>query len=176
MKILSVFPLLAILSVHSIASAQEKVPFKIGIQADLSVPSGVALGLEARLPHLPWFKLGLSGTYTLAPGLRGNLLLDPINFPIVPVANVDVGWQSPFTVPNLKNSPSSTWTYCDLQGGLAVGSRDGFRFMLLAGMSYLDGNVSGLQGFVNTSQGVSFGDPHFNGWVPNAKMSFNWLF
>lgn len=168
----------AAIAVTDYAAADEN-SFKVGTQFDLSVPSGVALGLDTRLPYLPWFKLGLSGTYTLAPGIRGNLLIDPIKFPVVPVANVDVGHQFPFTVPGVSNSPSVDFDYVDLQGGLAFGSRDGFRFLMLGGMSYLNGTAHNVQALVNSNAnvaGLTVADPNFYGWVPNAKLGFEFLF
>ena len=152
------------------------VPFKVGMLFDLSVPSGIALGLEARLPHVPWFKLGLAGTGTLNGGIRGNLLIDPIKFPIAPVANIDIGHQFPFKIPSLTNSPSIDYTYYDLQGGIGLGNRDGFRFMLMVGMSYLDGTVANFQKLITNNPSLTVGDPVFHGWVPNAKLGFNLLF
>jgi hypothetical protein len=171
----------ACMCVSGIASAQPSQPpvvqeqprYKfIGMSFDVGVPSGVALGLEGRLPYMPWFKLGVAGTFTLAPGVRGSLLLDPIRFPVAPVANFDVGYQSPITVKNV----SGSFTYEDIQGGLAFGSRNGARFLLLAGMSHLSGDVSGFQNIVSTSNGVSFGNPTFNGWIPSARLGFVCLF
>ena len=158
------------------AKSEQYVPFKLGMLFDLSVPSGVALGIEARLPKVPWFKLGLAGTGLLGPGIRGNVLVDPFKFPVVPLLNFDLGHQFPFAVPGVKNSPDIDFTYADFQGGLGVGSRDGFRVMLLGGMSYLDGTAHNFSGLLGTSKGVTVGDPNFNGWLPNAKIGFNWLF
>lgn len=167
---------LMLTSASAFADEAKPVPFKLGMEFDLSVPSGVALGLEARLPHVPWFKVGLAGTGTLAPGIRGNVLIDPIKFPIAPVANIDVGHQFSFKAPGVSNSPSFAFSYCDLQGGLGLGSRDGFRFMLMAGFSYLDGNAHNFQGVLPATKGLTVGDPHFTGWIPNAKLGFSLLF
>jgi hypothetical protein len=161
---------------HS-ASAQEAPRYKfIGMQFDIATPSGVALGIEGRLPYVPWFKLGIAGTYLLSPGVRGNLLIDPIRFPVVPVIDLDVGYQSPFTVPGVNNSPSGSFVYEDVRGGLAFGSRSGARFLLLAGMTHLSGSVSNLQSSITASPGVSFGNPHFDGFVPSVKLGFEVLF
>jgi hypothetical protein len=153
--------------------------FKLGMNFDLSDPSGIALGLTTRLPYLPWFKLGLDATYTLAPGIRGNLLIDPIKFPVAPVANLDFGHQFGFKVPGVSNSPTIDFDYVDLQGGLAFGSRDGFRFLLLAGMSHLSGTAHNFQGVISSSsstQGLTIADPNFSGWVPDAKLGVEFLF
>jgi hypothetical protein len=162
-----------------VASADEN-SFNLGMNFDLSAPSGAALGLDARLPYLPWFKVGVSGTYALAPGVRGNILVDAIKFPIAPVLNVDVGHQFPITAPGVSGNPTVDFNYLDLQGGLALGSRDGFRFMLLAGMSYLDGGAHNVQGAINSNNNsgttLVVGDPNFHGWAPNAKLGFTLLF
>jgi len=160
-----------------VAPVANPYPFKLGMSLDVSVPSGAALGLEARLPHVPWFTLGAAGTYLLAPGVRGSILIDPIKFAVVPVANIDLGYQSSFTVPGIKNSPSVDYTYVDLNAGLAFGSRDGFRFLLLSGMSYLDGGAHNVQGALgNSAKGLTVADPAFNAWTPNVKLGFKLLF
>lgn len=160
-------------------SYSPRYPFKLGMNFDLSVPSGVALGLDARLPQVPWFKLGLSATATLNAGIRGNILIDPIKFPVAPVANIDVGHQFGFKVPGLDNSPTIDFSYTDLQGGLGFGSREGFRFMLMGGMSYLWGTANHFQGVLPASastEGLTIADPTFHGWVPNAKLYFIGMF
>jgi hypothetical protein len=152
-------------------------PFKLGISFDISAPSGVALGIEARAPHVPWFKLGFDVTTTLAPGYRFNLLIDPIKFGIAPVGNIELGHQTEFTIPGVDNSPKVDFTYCDLQAGIGLGSRDGFRFLILAGGSHLNGTAHNFQGVVGQPvDGLTIGDPRFNGWIPSAKLGFNYLF
>jgi hypothetical protein len=178
MKKLVIASLIALSSIFVSASAlaDNQTPLKAGMSFDISVPSGLALGAEVRLPYVPWFKLGLAATGTLMPGIRGNILIDPIKFPIAPVANVDVGHQFAFTIPGVSNSPSIDFTYCDLQGGLGFGSRDGFRFMIMAGMSYIVGSAGNFQNFVAPGNGITLGDPRVSGWIPNAKFGFNLLF
>lgn len=173
---LGLFAVLALACVSVSARADDATPFKVGMGFDLSAPSGAALGVEARLPHVPWFKLGVSGTYLLAPGVRTNVLIDPINFVIAPVANVDVGHQFTMKVPGISNSPSMDFNYLDLQGGAAIGKRDGARFLLMAGMSYLDGSVQHLDKSFTLPGGTTVGSPKFNGWVPNIKTGFELLF
>jgi hypothetical protein len=171
--------IVGLLCYSSIAMADEdkkSVPFKVGMTGDVSLPSGFALGLETRLPHVPWFKVGVAGTYSLSLGIRGNLLFDPIKFPIAPIANIDLGHQFQFTIPNTKNSPAIDFNYCDLNAGIGLGNRDGFRFMLLTGASYLWGTAHNFQGVLPTSNTLTISDPNFRGWVPNVKVGFNFLF
>jgi hypothetical protein len=156
--------------------APSRYPFKVGPTLDLGLPSGVALGLQFRLPSLPWFKINGAATYTLAPGIRGGLMLDPINFPVAPVVTADIGRQFPFTVPSVSGKPSVEFNYGDVLGGLAFGSRDSARFMLLVGESYLNGSVRNVQGAIKNSNGLTFNNPTFSGWVPSARIAFNFLF
>jgi hypothetical protein len=159
------------------AEKTNKYPLKGGLVFDLSLPSGVALGGEVRLPYLPYFKVGAAMTYTLAPGLRANILLDPIKFPVAPIANFDLGHQFGFSLPSLKNSPTVDFTYEDIQGGIGFGNRDGFRFMILGGMTHLSGTAHNFQGVItNSPAGLTIADPQFSGWIPSAKLGFNWLF
>jgi hypothetical protein len=149
----------------------------LGMLFDISVPSGVALGLAGRLPSVPWFKLGLAATGTIAPGIRGNVEFDPIKFPIAPILNMDVGHQFPFSIPSVKNSPDVEFSYVDFQGGLGLGNRDVFRFELLAGMSYLFGGADNFQGVIGSlPAGLKLGNPSFDGWIPNVKLGFTLLF
>jgi hypothetical protein len=178
-KFIAVSTLFAAVSVAGISFASDTDYFKVGMNIDLSMPSGAAIGLDARLPHVPWFKLGLSATATLAPGIRGNVLIDPINFPIAPVANIDIGHQFGFTVPTVNNSPTVNFDYIDLQGGLGIGSRDGFRLLLMVGMTHMDVAINNFQGVVSSNavgQNLTVADPSVTGWVPSAKLGCYWLF
>jgi hypothetical protein len=166
------------LGIATVAFADENnsVPLKAGMSFDIGAPSGVALGVLVRPPYIPWWKVGLAITGTLNVGIRANILIDPIKFPIAPVANLDIGHQFPFAIPGVSNSPKVDFTYENIQGGLALGSRDGFRFMLLAGMSHLDGVAHNFQGVLPATNGLVISDPNFSGWVPSAKLGFSLLF
>jgi hypothetical protein len=169
----------AALLCSSVARADDN-SFKVGGQVDISLPDGVAVGPQVRLPYLPWFKLGAEFTYTLAWGARGSLLIDPIKFPVAPVAEATVGYQSPFTIPGLDNSPSISYSYQDLNVGLGFGKRDGFRFLLLSGMSHINGQAANFQQLVNahttTVNGLTIGSPRFDVWVPDFRLGGEWLF
>jgi hypothetical protein len=174
-RLLAISSLAATLLLSPAASADE--PFKVGGTFDIGTPYVAATGLEVRLPLMPWFKLGVSGTYSLSPGVRGNILIDPIKFPVVPVANAEIGYQSPFTIPGVSNSPTATFTYETLDGGLGFGRRDRVRFFIMGGMTHIDGSVSGTDHLFTLSNGVAIGNaPTFDGWIPNAKLGFSVLF
>lgn len=149
----------------------------LGMQFDIGLPSGVALGVVGRVPQVPWFKLGLAATGTLMPGIRGNVMFDPIKFGVAPVANIDLGHQFPFAIPGVKNSPDIGFSYVDLNAGLAFGNRDKFRFLLLSGYSYLFGSASNFQALITSApKGLTLANPTFTGWIPNLKLGFEWLF
>src|SRR5271166_4587020 len=168
-----VLAMLGSMVVPSVAHADEAPRERIlGMQFDGGDPSGIALGIVGRVPSVPWFKLGLAGTMTLAPGVRGTLLADPIKFPIAPVAAFDLGHQFGFKVPSVSNSPTVDFTYYDVMGGLRLGSRDGSGFLLMAGMAHLNGEARGLQAALPQEPGVSVGDPKATAWIPAVKLGF----
>lgn len=157
------------------AASADPNSYKMGGAIDVGVPSGVAVGVVERLPFVPWLKFGESFTYTLAPGVRGNVLLDFLNFPIAPVANIDLGHQFPITVPT--KDARFDFSYVDLQIGGALGRRDGARFMILGGMTHIfDGTGYNVQSVLPSTTGLSLANPHFSGWIPNAKLAVEWLF
>jgi hypothetical protein len=149
--------------------------FALGPTLDIGLPSGAAVGLQLRLPSLPWIKVNGAVTYTLSPGIRAGIVLDPIKFPIAPVITADIGRQFPFTVP-VTGKPGADFNYEDVMGGLAFGNRDSARFMLLVGESNLNGTVRNVQGAIKDSNGLTFNNPTFSGWIPSAKIAFNFLF
>ena len=173
---LLVVSLLACLCVSTSAYADNSNKFDMGILFDISAPSGVALGVEARLPYTPWMKLGVAATALTYPGIRGSVLLDPIRFPIAPIVEADFGHQFTMSAPVIQNSPTVSFNYFSGLGGIGLGSRDHFRFMLLAGMSYLDGYVGNVEKTFSLPTGFSIANPTFHGWAPSAKLGFNVLF
>jgi hypothetical protein len=150
--------------------------FRVGMTVDASFPAGLAVGIQERLPYLPSFKISESFTYTLAPGARLRLLVDPIKFGIAPVLNADIGWQSQFNIPGFHNPPAIEWTYETLGGGLALGNRDGFRFLLLVGMTHFNGTVSHIDGVLPTTNGIVISNPTINAWTPSGGLGVEWLF
>ena len=153
----------------------EHYPFKVGAVWSIGIPSGMELGLEARLPNMPWFKLQAAATYTLAPGMVGSILIDPIKFPVAPVLNFDFGRQFPFTVP-VNGRPGGDFDYANFMGGLAFGERDSARLLLLVGESYITGSSHNIQAVFADSNGLTIADPKFNGWIPIGKLEVEFLF
>jgi len=174
-KSLIVSVLSSVMLLSGVAAA-DNTSLAVGANIDISAPSGAAVGLDLQLPYVHWAKVGVSATYLFAPGVRGNILLDPIKFPVAPVLNFDLGYQSSFKLPSTDKSPDISWTYEDIQGGLAFGSREGFRFLLLGGITHLDGSASNFQNTVKTSNGITVGSPTFQVWVPSARLGIVWIF
>jgi hypothetical protein len=152
--------------------------FRVGGAVSLATPYGFGLGVNFRLPYMPWLKVAGSGTFNLAPGLMASALIDPIRFPIAPVINLDAGWQSSIKVPGFSNPPTLEWTYENIFGGLALGGSksDSTRVLLLAGMTHIDGSASNVQGVLPKEGNISLANPTFNGWLPGAKLEVEWLF
>jgi hypothetical protein len=177
-KIFTALSLVAALSVPAMASAREDNPdqLRLGPTFDLATPSGVALGAVAELPYMHFLKWDISATYLLSPGVKGGVVVDPIRFPIAPVLDLDLGYQPSFTVPGVASSPSASFSYEDVRGGLSLGNRDKVRFFILVGETHFDGNASNLQGTFTLPSGVSISDAHFSGWVPSVKLSLTVLF
>jgi hypothetical protein len=181
-KLLALGSLATILSLSAASLAEESQRANppvamVGASFDLSVPSGASLGLEATSPrYFPYAKVGLAATYLFGMGWRSNLLVDPINFPVAPVADFAVGHEYNFTVPGVANSPTANFSYEDVMGGLALGHRDGARFLLLAGATHLNGNVYDLSKSVSVGDGISLGNPRFSVWAPAVKLGFEVLF
>ena len=138
-----------------------------GMYFDIGAPSGLALGVLARHPKFPYVKLGAAATMLVNGGLRANLIIDPIKFPVAPIVNIDIGYQFPFAISDNQLS----FTYSDLQGGISIGNRDGFRFVVLAGAAYVSGYVSHFQKPFSIPW-IKVDEPSFSGFVPSAKIGF----
>lgn len=177
-KIFTALSMVAALSIPTMASAREDYPeqLRLGPSFDFGTPSGVGLGVAAELPYMHFLKWDVSATYLLSPGVKGGVLVDPIRFPVAPVLDLDVGYQSSFTVPKMSDSPSASFSYEDIRAGLAFGRRDHVRLFLLGGETHVDGNVSNLTGTFTLPAGVQVAGAHFSGWVPSVKLGLSVLF
>lgn len=144
----------------------------VGMNFDVGAPDGAALGVVVR-PHLNWLRLNLAGSYNgLAPGVRGGLTLDPINFPVAPTATFEYGHFWDGTVPGVHQSPEVGYDYANLHVGLEFGKRDVWRFYLRGGATWIDAHAGGFQSTINLPNGVSVGDPTIQGWLPSGKLGF----
>ncbi len=165
--------------VASSALADEPKPrFKyVGMQLDLGVPDGAALGVVVR-PKLNWLRLNVSGTYNvLAPGIRGGLTLDPIKFPIAPTFTLEGGHAFEGKLPGVE-MPGISYDYLNIHGGLEFGSRDSFRFFIHGGPTYMGVHTSNFADSVgNTDKSITISDPTVSiRLIPTAKLGFALLF
>lgn len=171
-----VLPLaLAMVAIPAIASAEESPRFKyVGMQMDLGVPDGAALGVVVR-PKLNWLRLNVSGTYNaISPGIRGGLTLDPIKFPIAPTLTFEGGHSFRGSIPGVDSVPDLSYSYVNLHGGLEFGSRDSWRFFIHAGPSWLSAQTYNFSDSIgNKDQSLTVSDPNVSARVfPTAKLGF----
>jgi hypothetical protein len=149
---------------------------KVGMGLDIGVPDGAALSIAVR-PGLDWLSVAGAVTYNgMAPGLRLGATVAPFASIVSPTLTIEGGkaWQG--TVPGVSGSPSLGYTYANFHLGIDVGSRDGLRFFLRGGVSYLDMSAS------NMSPSSSLGDigitsPSYSGWLaPSGKLGIATFF
>jgi hypothetical protein len=147
----------------------------VGMQFDLGVPDGAALGVVVR-PYVNWARLNLSGTYNgMAPGIRGGVTLDPIKFPVAPTLTFEGGHAFDGSVPGTGTSlPKFDYDYANLHLGLEFGNRDRWRFFLQGGPSWLHVNTNDFQSVVGSSDAsLRIGNPTANvSVIPTAKLGF----
>jgi hypothetical protein len=141
----------------------------LGVQADVGVPDGAALGLVIR-PKVDWLRLEAAGTYNaLALGGRLGLTLDPISFPVAPTLTFEGGFAGQGTVPGHANLPGVGYGYVNFHLGLELGNRDSWRFFVHGGPSFLHVTTSNFQNGVGLgASGVTLADPTADVWVVPA--------
>jgi hypothetical protein len=160
-------------TVSSTALADEN--HYIGFQADVGAPDGANIGIVAH-PGIQWLRVVASGSYNyLSPGLRGEITLDPIKFPVALTLTADAGYFFPGSVPHLNNSPSLAYSYYNLQPGLEFGRRNRWRFFLRGGYSLIDAKLTNV--IINNDKTFIFSgaDAQLHG-APSAKLGFCVLF
>jgi hypothetical protein len=149
---------------------------KVGMGLDIGVPDGAALAIVVK-PGLDWLSVAGAVTYNgMAPGLRLGATVAPFATIISPTLTIEGGhaWQG--TVPGVSGSPQIGYTYANFHVGIDVGSRNGLRFFLRGGVSYLDMSAS------NLSPASSLGDigitsPSYSGWLaPSGKLGISTFF
>jgi hypothetical protein len=147
----------------------------LGLQFDAGAPDGANLGIVAH-PYIQWLRVGVSGSYNyLSPGIRGEITLDPIQFPVALTLTGDAGYFWPGSVPHLNNSPSFSYSYFNLQPGLEFGRRNRWRLFLRGGISFIDAKVSHI--VINNDPTFLFSDAGAKVVAaPSAKLGFCVLF
>ena len=151
----------------------------IGVQLDVGVPDGVALGLIVK-PKWYWLAVGASGTYNgLAPGVRGSLKLDPIRFPIRLTLTGELGYSFMGNASKWvgEDTPEISYTYANVHPGVELGSNNGFSFFVHAGPTWMNVNTSRFQQTFIKSNDVWISDPRGNVFLfPTVKFGFSLLF
>jgi hypothetical protein len=146
----------------------------VGVQFDLGVPDGAALGVVVR-PKVNWLRLNLSGTYNgLAPGLRGGFTFDPIKFPIAPTLTLEGGKAFNGNIPGHHDLPSFGYDYLNLHLGMEFGNRDRWRLFLQAGPTWMHITTSNFASVLGSNEAdLTVGNPTANvALVPTAKLGF----
>jgi hypothetical protein len=152
----------------------------VGMQFDLGVPDGAAAGLVVR-PYVDWVRVGLSATHNgAAPGIRGSVTLDPINFGVAPTLTFGYGQTFMGTVPTFVSNdvPSFSYNYLNLHPGLEFGDRNSWRFFIQGGPSWINLSTRDFQKVVNSNvQNLRVADPSvhvmFN---PTVKLGLTFYF
>ena len=147
-----------------------------GGQLDVGAPDGIAIGFVAR-PNVNWLRLELAGTYNLmATGVRVGATIDPIKFWIAPSFTFEGGLTGKGTPPGTSNFPPIGYDYLNFHPGIELGSRDGCRFFIHGGFTYLHATTENFQQSVGNSNTFIVGNPTVSGWIfPSAKIGFEFL-
>jgi hypothetical protein len=158
------------------SSAAPHARVKVGMGLDIGVPDGAALAVLVR-PGLDWLSLAGSVTYNgMAPGLRLGATVAPFAAIVSPTFTIEGGhaWQG--TVPGLSGSPALGYTYANFHLGIDVGSRNGLRFFLRGGVSYLDMSASNWSPSSSTAD-IGIASPSYSGWLaPSGKLGVSTFF
>lgn len=157
---------------HPDASAHRRHRW-LGVQLDVGVPDGAALGLVVR-PRVEWLRLELAGTYNgLAPGMRLGATLDPVSFGIAPTLTAEAGFAMQGTVPDRSDLPSLGYDYLNLHLGVEFGKRDYWRFFVHAGPSFVHASTENFSSITSGAHDLQLGEPTADAWLlPTAKLGF----
>lgn len=168
--------------VHSYRDPEPKPDIRyVGVQLDVGVPSGAALGISVH-PGTDVFRLGVAGTFNgLAPGLRGSLTFDPVDFGVAPTLTLQYGGSFAGKLPN--SSAKISYTYFDLLPGIEFGSRGAFRFFVRGGITWMDVNIRGFDTLITKGSmmgdniDVRVGNPKIQAHlIPALQLGFNAFF
>jgi len=167
---------LLLLALTFVGTARADDTNPLGAQIDVGVPDGAAAGLVVRPQD--WLRLNASITYNaIAPGVRGGITLDPIDFGIAPTMTAEAGFSGQGKVPGGKNTPDVGYDYINLHLGLEFGNRHTWRFFLHGGPTYIHLNTGNFQNTVGFPSGLIIGNPTANVWfTPTVKLGFALFF
>jgi hypothetical protein len=176
-KLFLISSIVSLMAISSAAIAEEGNLNKFGVAVGLGVPDGATLGAVIHPLRVARFQLGM-GYNGLAPGVHASATLDPIDWVLGPSLTLEGGHYFSGTIPGVAKSPDISYNYVNAHLGLEVGKRNGFRFFLHGGISYLDLSVANVQKSLGTSDSsVYLGNPSYTGMIaPTGKMGVSILF
>tara|TARA_B110000503_G_C7144264_1_gene412256 strand:+ start:1881 stop:2402 length:522 start_codon:yes stop_codon:yes gene_type:complete len=150
---------------------------KFGVQTDVGVPDGLAIGLVVN-PNLSWLRINVSGTYNLmAPGIRAGLVLDPISYIISPIMSFEAGTYGKGTVPFLDKAYDISYDYINFHTGFEIGNKHKWKILLHLGSSLVYMKVYDFSKKVDNNQGLILKDPSISSVVsPTLKIGFVYFF
>ncbi len=171
--------------VQSAPAAESKPDLThFGVLLDAGLPDGAGASVVFR----PWSFLRVHAGVTsilFSTGFRGGVSYVPFNFFITPSLTVEGGYlpsgdanvavrmatgDSSFSSPALQDI---SYGFASAQLGLEVGPPRRFTFYLRGGLSYLDGNLGGLQSMLQQADAtVQSRSLHLRMTLPSAKLGF----
>jgi hypothetical protein len=159
-----------------------------GALLDAGLPDGGGISVVFR----PWYFLRVHAGVAnnlFSTGFRGGVTVVPFNFWITPSLTVEGGYLPPGDANNavrmVSGDPSFnsaalkdiSYGFGSAHLGLEVGPPRRFTFCLRAGLSYLDGNLGGLQTMLQQSDQTVQSKPlHVRMTLPSAKLGFSIYF
>jgi len=160
--------------------------FRAGFDLSVGAPSGAEVGLVAE-PFTHWTRVEVGLTHGIANTFGGmaSATFTPINFPIMPVLQLEAGFFPQASLPSFiapgMALPTLGYDWISVGPGLEFGSRDHVVFFLHPSMTYLHATLGNFQSFVDSNggsnvAGLQVGSPVVNGWFPSARIGFAVMF
>lgn len=141
-----------------ISEAEEPVKY-VGAQFDLGVPDGFGLGLVVK-PKVSWLRINVSGTYNLiAPGVRGGITIDPIDYVISPILSFEAGGTGRGTIPYLNRHYDISYNYINFHTGVEFGNKNKWKIFLHLGPSLVNIKTYNFANSIDNSQKLLITDP-----------------
>jgi hypothetical protein len=164
--------LVTALMISSVASADdESRVIRIGLGADVGVPSGASLGIVA-CDNACAFRAQVSMTHNaMGLGGRASIKADPLAFipknPIAIFFDLQGGIASQGKIPGTTNLPPLGYDYLNFYGGLRFGRAKGFHWVLEVGPTLLVANTSNFQHYAdnNGTTNVKVSNPTVTAWI-----------
>lgn len=149
---------------------------KVGVLVDFGVPSGINVGLSYK--PLNWATAHLTASHNLmAFGVRGGLIIDPLDHVISPIVSVETGGYWRGNLSFIKNTPEISYVYVNLHFGINIGNKNKWNFFILGGPSYISATVYSLEQIIKIDSSIRISSLNVSGFVfPSAKLGINLFF